>query len=121
MVERKLPPNHRRVQKYKGRLIKADPDDPRHWYVYCVGAKGCPILYIGISTNPERRFEKHKERFKEAPQPLSLSVHRKALQHIAARRMEIDLHAEYPHARTVTTALEHLLALSKVESDYPSP
>ena len=98
------------VQQYKGRLIKADPDDPRHWYVYCVGAGGCSVLYIGISTNPARRFQAHIDRFKEAPQPLSLKVHPKVLQHVTARRMEIDLHTKYPHARTVTTALEYLLA-----------
>ena len=106
------PPQRRHVERYKGRLIKADPDDPRDWYVYCVGAKGCPVLYIGIATDPTKRFTKHMERFKEAPQPLSLKVHPKALQRVAARRMEIELHVKYPHARTVTTALEHLLALS---------
>ena len=105
------------MERYKGRLIKADPNDPRDWYVYCVGAEGCPVLYIGISTNPERRFEKHVERFKEAPQPLSLRVHRKPLQRVAARRMEIDLHTKYSHACTVTTALEHLLTLSKRGQD----
>ena len=114
-------PNRRHVQRYKERLIKADPDDPRHWYVYCVGAEGCPVLYIGISTNPERRFKKHMERFKEAPQPLSLRVNREPLQRVAARRMEIDLHTKHPHARTVTTALEHLLVLSKRGGDEPSP
>ena len=100
----------RHVQRYKGRLIKANPNDSRSWYVYCVGAKGCPVLYIGISTDPAKRFEKHKVRFKEAPQPLSLREHPHALQHVVARRLEIDLHEKYPHARTTTTALEHLLA-----------
>ena len=118
-MELKLPPNRSHVQRYKGRLIKADPADPRRWYVYCVGAEGCPVLYIGISTNPKRRFKKHMERFKEAPQPLSLWVYRKSLQHVEARRKEIDLHTRYPHARTVATALEHLLVLSN--SNYKEP
>ena len=118
-MELKLPPNRSHVQRYKGRLIKADPADPRDWYVYCVGADGCPVLYIGISTNPERRFKKHVERFKEAPQPLSLRVHWKALQRIEARRMEIDLHTKYPHVRTVTMALEYLLALRISDQKEP--
>ena len=112
--------NRRHVQRYKGRLIKGNPDDPTPWYVYCVGAKGYPVLYIGISTDPERRFKKHIERFKEAPQPLSLDVHSPPLQHVAARQLEIDLHIKYHHARTVATALEHLLALSKRRRDEPS-
>ena len=99
--------------RYRGRLIKADPNDPREWWVYCVGAKGCPVLYIGISTDPIRRFKKHKKRFKGAPQPLSLSVYTGPLQHVEARRTEIDMHIEYPHARTVRTALAHLDARSR--------
>ena len=97
------------IERYKGRLIKASPDDKRQWYVYCVGAKDIPVLYIGISPNPQARFEKHKERFKDAPQPLSLRVHEKPLQVREARRLEIDLHLKYPHARTRTTAMEHLV------------
>ena len=102
----------KRVEWYRGRIIKASPDDTRSWYVYCVGANGVPVLYIGISTDPKRRFEVHKERFKEAPQPLTLQVWDKPLQHIQARRMEIDLHEKYPHARTVATALQHLSSQS---------
>ena len=97
------------LERYKGRLIKANPDDPRKWYVYCIGCEGYPVLYIGISTDPERRFQKHRERFKNAPQPLTLKVHPKSYQRVAARRLEIDLHEKYPHARTVTTALDHIL------------
>ena len=99
------------IERYKGRLIKADPNDRRNWYVYCVGAPGIPVLYIGISPAPYQRFETHKERFKEAPQPLTLRVWGKPLQVIEARRREIDLHEKYPHARTRTTALEYLLSL----------
>ena len=99
------------IERYKGRLIKANSNDRRNWYVYCVGAPATPVLYIGISTHPYQRFEKHKERFQEAPQPLTLRVWNKPLQVIEARRREIDLHEKYPHARTITTALEYLLSL----------
>ena len=95
---------------YRGRIIKANPDDVRDWYVYCVGANGVPVLYIGISTDPKERFEKHKERFEHAPQPLDLRIWEQPLQHIEARRLEIDLHIKYPHAKTITTALNYLLA-----------
>ena len=105
------------MEQYKGRLIKADPADPRRWYVYCVGAKGFPVLYIGISPSPSWRFQKHMERFKVAPQPLSLRVNSIGLQRVEARRMEIDLHEKYPHARTVTTALEYLVGKSHFAQD----
>ncbi len=94
--------------RYRGRLIKADPNDPREWWVYRVGAKGIPVLYIGISTDPIRRFKSHKNRFRDAPQPLSLSVDTGPLQHVEARRLEIDLHIEHPHARTTRTVSEFL-------------
>lgn len=105
------------IEQYKGRLIKANPNDQRNWYVYCVGAPGIPVLYIGISPSPYLRFEKHKERFKEAPQPLTLRVWDKPLQVREARRREIDLHEKYPHSRTITTALAYLLSLYRETGD----
>jgi predicted GIY-YIG superfamily endonuclease len=93
---------------YRGRLIKASPYDRRDWYVYCVEALGIPVLYVGISTDPDRRFEAHIERFKWAPQPLGLWVYDEVFSHVEARRMEIDLHIEYPHARTIQSVWEYV-------------
>ena len=44
------------METYKGRLIKADPNEQGDWYVYCVGAEGMPVLYIGISPNASQRY-----------------------------------------------------------------
>lgn len=105
---------HRNLYRewYRGRIIKASPDDVRDWYAYCVGANGVPVLYIGISTKPLRRFRAHMKRFEFAPQPLALHIWEPSLKHIEARRLEIDLHIKYPHAKTITTARNYLLAKS---------
>ena len=105
------------VERYKGRLIKANPNNRRNWYLYCVGARGIPVLYVGISPDPWRRFDKHKERFSHAPQPLTLRVWDKPMQVRDARRREIDMHEKHPHARTRTTALAFLTSFHQARSN----
>ncbi|MCY4475937.1 MAG: GIY-YIG nuclease family protein [Chloroflexi bacterium] len=105
--------------KYRGRWIRADPCDKRkRWYVYLVSAKRIPVLYIGISTDPTKRFNTHKKRFKfkrerewfdfDKPRKLKLRVLDGPLDRVQARRMEIDLHLEHPNAKSRKTVLEHL-------------
>ena len=104
---------------YRGRWIRADSRDKRkRWYVYLISAKRIPVLYIGISTNPAKRFDAHKKRFKfkrerewfgfDKPRKLKLRVLEGPLDHVEARRREIDLHIEHPNAKTRKTVLHHL-------------
>ena len=99
------------VVKYRGRLIKADPNDARkRWSVYKLSCPGHPVLYFGITTNPHKRLRQHRKRLRRdgVPQPIEMEIIDGYLTHVDARRLEIDLHHEYPHARTYRTVRDHL-------------
>ena len=95
---------------YRGRQIKASLDDPRDWYVYRIKAKGCPVLYIGITTDTKRRFRQHQESF-NGIRKLRMKKMTGPLQHVDARKVEIDLHRIYPHARKISTAWDYYRGL----------
>lgn len=82
----------------KPRVRRKQPTAP--WHVYCVGARGIPVLYIGITINPKRRFAQHRYWFFDAPRPLTFRVHPDPLSFQDALQLERVLHRKYPHART---------------------
>lgn len=102
--------------------MEIDWHDPRKmWWVYCLGTKTVPVMYVGISAEPMQRFYRHMENFADLGEVVKMTLLGTVYTRREAEAKEKELHRTYPHARSVREAREYARRQMRFERDGGTP